>query len=95
MAHQAAMEVFIIYAFSCNNAKKALGIAEQLLEKQSDHVQALTVQMVAHAEAGRLSQAKQIAQKVITLDKNEQSPPHRTAVQILSNIKQQEMNKAP
>ena len=95
MAHQAAMEAFIIYAFSCNNAKKALDVAEQLLKNQSDHMLALTVQMVVHAEAGRLSQAKQIAQKVIKLDKNEQSPTHRTAVQILANIKQQETNKEP
>jgi hypothetical protein len=95
MAHQAAMETFIIYAFSCKNAKKALDIAEQLLKNKPDHVLALTVQMVVHAEEGRLSQAKQIAQKVITLDKNEQSPAHRTAVQILANIKQQETNKEP
>ncbi len=95
MAHQAAMETFIIYAFSCKNAKKALDIAEQLLKNQPDHVLALTVQMVVHAEEGRLSQAKQIAQKVITLDKNEQSPAHRTAVQVLANIKQQETNKEP
>jgi hypothetical protein len=95
MAHQAAMEAFIIYAFSCNNAKKALGIAEQLQKSHSDHVLALTVQMVVHAEEGRLSQAKKIAKKVITLDKNEQSPSYRTAAQILATNEPQDSNKEP
>ncbi|NQT01401.1 MAG: hypothetical protein HQ580_05235 [Planctomycetes bacterium] len=84
IARDAAMETFIIYAFSCNNAKKAWKIAEELLKSKPNHVLALTVHMVVHAEAGRLSEAKQIAQKIINLDKNEQSPSYRTATQILA-----------
>jgi hypothetical protein len=94
MAHQAAMEAFIMYAFNCNNAKKAWEIAGELLKNKPNHLLALTVQMVVHAEAGRLSQAKQIAKKVITLDTNEQSPSYRTATQILAkNADQQNSEK--
>ncbi|MHC4583065.1 MAG: hypothetical protein ACYS3N_00955 [Planctomycetota bacterium] len=96
IAHQAAMEAFIIYAFNCNNAKKAGEIAEELLKSKPNHLLALTVQMVVHAEDGRLSEAKQIAKKVINLDKNEQSPSYRTATQILAtNADQQSKDKEP
>jgi hypothetical protein len=96
VAHQAAMEAFIIYAFSCKNAAKAREVAEELLKSKPNHLLALTVQMVVHAEAGRLSEAKQIANKVINLDKNEQSPSYRTATQILAtNEDQQSSDKEP
>ena len=70
-------------------------VIEVTIKNQPEHVLALTVQMVVHAEEGRLSQAKQIAQKVITLDKNEQSPSHRTAAQILATNEQQDSEKEP
>jgi len=96
IAHQAAMEAFIIYAFSCKNAAKALEVAEELLKSKPNHLLALTVQMVVYAEAGRLSEAKQIAKKVINLDKNEQSPSYRTAIQILAtDAVQQTSDKEP
>ncbi len=96
IAHEAAMEAFIIYAFNCKNATKAREIAEELLKSKPNHLLALTVQMVVHAEAGRLSEAKQIAKKVINLDKNEQSPSYRTATQILAtNADQQDPDKEP
>ena len=96
VAHQAAMEAFIIYAFSCKNAAKARVVAEELLKSKPNHLLALTVQMVVHAEDGRLSEAKQIANKVINLDKNEQSPSYRTATQILAkDADQQSSDKEP
>ena len=96
LAHQAAMETFIIYAFSCKNATKASEVSEELLKSKPDHLLALTVQMVVQAETGRLSEAKQIAEKVISLDKNEQSPSYRTAIQILStDADQQSSDKEP
>jgi len=96
MAHQAAMEAFIIYAFSCKNAAKARDVAEELLKSKPNHLLALTVQMVVHAEAGRLSDAKQIAKIVVNLDKNAQSPSYRTAIQILgTDTDQQSSDKEP
>ena len=96
MARDAALETFIVYAFNCNNARKAREIAEELLKSKPNHVLALTVQMVVHAEDGRLSEAKQIAKKVINLDENEQSPSYRTANQILAtNAEQQGPDKEP
>ncbi len=84
MARDAAMETFIIYAFSCKNAKKAEKMAEELLKTKPDHLLSLTVQMVVHTEAGRLNEAKQIAKRVQSLDKNEQSMAYRTASYVLA-----------
>jgi predicted Zn-dependent protease len=95
VAYQAAMEAFMIYAFSCKNAKKALEVAEELLKNKPDHILALTVKMVAKAEANRLTEAKQIAERLIKLDKNEQSPSYRTAIQILARNEQQDSGKEP
>lgn len=96
IAHEAAMEAFIMYAFNCKKAKKAREIAEELLKSKPNHLLALTVQMVVLAENGRLSQAKQIANKVIYLDKNEQSSSYRTATQILATkADQQSSDKEP
>jgi tetratricopeptide (TPR) repeat protein len=96
MARDAAMETFIVYALSCKNARKAREIAEELLKGKPNHVLALTIQMVVHAEDGRISEAKKIAQKVIDLDKNEQSPSYRTAIQILAtNAEHQNPDEEP
>jgi len=84
MAGDAAMETFIIYAFNTKNAKKAEKIAEELLKTRPDHLLSLTVQMVVHAEAGRLTEAKQIAKRILNLDKNEQSIAYKTASYVLA-----------
>ena len=84
LASDAAMEAFIIYAFNCKNAKKAEKMAEELLKSRPDHLLSLTVRMVVHAEAGRLTEAKQIAKRVQSLDKNEQSIAYKTASYILA-----------
>jgi len=84
LASDAAMEAFIIYAFNTKNAKKAEKMAEELLKTRPDHLPALTVQMVVHAEAGRLTEAKQIAKKILNLDKNEQSIAYKTASHVLA-----------
>jgi hypothetical protein len=90
MARDAALEMFVLYAFNCGNALKAQDIAEELLKSKPGHVPALTVQMVVHAEAGRMPQAKEIAQKVIELDKDPQSAYYKTAAQILESEPQQQ-----
>jgi len=84
LASDAAMETFIIYAFNTKNAKKAEKMAEELLKTKPDHLLSLTVQMVVHAEAGRLTEAKQIAKRILNLDKNEQSIAYKTASHVLA-----------
>ncbi len=84
LAGDAAMETFIIYAFNCKNTKKAEKMAEELLKTRPDHLLSLTVQMVVHAEAGRLTEAKQIAKRIQNLDKNEQSIAYKTASYVLA-----------
>ena len=84
LASDAAMETFIIYAFNTQNAKKAEKMAEELLKTKPDHLLSLTVQMVVHAEAGRLTEAKQIARRILNLDKNEQSMAYKTASYVLA-----------
>ncbi len=89
-AGDAAMETFIIYAFNTQNAKKAEKMAEELLKTKPDHLLSLTVQMVVHAEAGRLTEAKQIAKKILSLDKNEQSIAYKTASYVLATDSNQQ-----
>ena len=84
LASEAAMETFIIYAFNTKNAKKAEKMAEELLKTRPDHLLSLTVQMVVHAEAKRLTEAKQIAKRILKLDKNEQSIAYKTASYVLA-----------
>ncbi len=84
LALDAAMEAFIIYAFNTKNAKKAEKMAEELLKTKPDHLLSLTVQMVVHAEAKRLTEAKQIAKRILNLDKNEQSIAYKTASHVLA-----------
>ena len=84
LASDAAMETFIIYAFNTQNAKKAEKMAEELLKTKPDHLLSLTVQMVVHAEAKRLTEAKQIAKRILNLDKNEQSIAYKTASYVLA-----------
>ena len=84
LARDAAMETFIIYAFNTKNAKKAEKMAEELLKTRPNHLLALTAQMVVHAEAKRLTEAKQIAKKILKLDKNEQSIAYKTASHVLA-----------
>lgn len=84
LARDAAMETFIIYAFNTKNAKKAGKMAEELLKTKPNHLPALTVQMVVYAEAKRLTEAKQIAKKILNLDKNEQSTAYKTASYVLA-----------
>jgi len=40
--------------------------------------------MVVHAEAKRLTEAKQIAKRILKLDKNEQSIAYKTASYVLA-----------
>ncbi len=84
LARDAAMETFIIYAFNTKNAKKAEKMAEELLKTRPNHLLALTAQMVVHAEAKRLTEAKQIAKIILNLDKNEQSMAYKTASHVLA-----------
>ncbi len=84
LARDAALETFIIYAFNTKNAKKAEKMAEELLKTKPDHLLSLTVQMVVHAEAKRLTEAKQIAKRILNLDKNEQSIAYKTASYVLA-----------
>ncbi|MCH7556670.1 MAG: hypothetical protein IIB56_04340 [Planctomycetes bacterium] len=84
LARDAALETFIIYAFNTKNAKKAEKMAEELLKTRPNHLPALTVQMVVHAEAKRLTEAKQIAKRIQSLDKNKQSMAYKTASHVLA-----------
>ena len=62
---------------------KAAKVADELLKTRPDHVLSLTVQMLVHAEAGRLSEARDIAQKIHSLTEDKQSPSYKAASRIL------------
>jgi hypothetical protein len=86
-AREAAMEMFLLYALDCLQPRRALPVAEQLLERKSDSVLAMVVQMLSDAEVGRLDKAKATARTIQTLvpkENQEKSLAYNYASRILS-----------
>ena len=86
-AREAAMEMFLLYALDCRQPQRALPVAEQLLERKSDNVLSMTVQMLSDAEVGRLDKAKDTARLIQTLvpkENQEKSLAYDYASRILS-----------
>jgi len=81
---QAAMEMFVIYALKCEKPQKALKVAEELLKTKPDALLPLTVQMLVDAQTGKLNEAKQIAKKIHSLTKSEQSFSYKEASKVLA-----------
>lgn len=81
---EAAMETFIYYAIQCRNPRKAQETAEEFLKTRPNHVPSLTIQMLVAAEAGKLGDAQQMAKKIRSLEKSEESLCYKLASQILA-----------
>jgi len=58
--------------------------AEESLKAAPDNIPAMTLQMLVNLEDERLSVAKELAKKIISLSKNEQSRPHKLALKVLA-----------
>ena len=79
----AASEAFILYALECEKPLKARMVAEELLKTASDNVSALTIQMFVHLADKQLSEAKELARKIISLSKNKESRNYKAASFVL------------
>ena len=80
----AASEVFIFYALESGKPLKAREVAEELLKAVPDNVAALTIKMYVHLENKQLDQAKQTAQKIISLPESKNLRNYKVAEKVLS-----------
>ncbi len=81
---EAALEMFIAYAFTCGKPEKARAAAAELLKTRPDSVLALTVEMLAKVGSGNISEAKQMAKKIQSLTKSKETVSYRAASQVLA-----------
>ena len=83
-AYEAALERFLAYYLDCNKPEKALAEAEEILKDKPEHIPALVVKMLATDRKGKKTEAKEIAKKILSLEKDEQSPVYKAATEILT-----------
>jgi len=81
--HDAAREMFLVYALECNNPLKARKVAEEFLTERPENVLSLTVLMLTDSQSGRIAEAKEKAEKILSLVKNPRSPSYKAAAGIL------------
>ena len=81
---KAAIEVFALYAIETGNPRKAQKFTEELLKTEPDNGLALTINMLIHLSDNQLSQAKELAKKIISLSKSKETPAYQIATQILA-----------
>lgn len=79
---QAALEVFISYAMGSGKPRKAEKAAEELLRIAPDSTSALAVQMMVHVEDKSITEAKDLATRIIRLSKDTLSPAYKTALRV-------------
>jgi tetratricopeptide (TPR) repeat protein len=80
----ALQKVFVEYALQCRSLKKAHEAAEEVLKKEPDFVPALAVRMDRLKASGDVSGAKEVARRVLELDKDSASAACRLAQEVLS-----------
>ncbi|MEJ2646797.1 MAG: hypothetical protein P8016_00145 [Sedimentisphaerales bacterium] len=80
----AASEVFIFYALESQKPLKAREVAEELLKALPDNGAALTIEMFVHLDNRQFDQAKQIAQKIISLSESKNSRNYQVAEKVLA-----------
>lgn len=92
--NQVASEAFIVYALETGKPLKAKQHAEELLKSHPDHVNALTVQMLAFMKKRQLKEAQNAARKVVDLSTNKESQHYKVASSILAFNPNQPNSKA-
>jgi hypothetical protein len=80
---EAASEAFVAYALETGKSRKALEAANDVLKASPNHINALSVQMFINLENKQLSEAKELALKIISLSKDEKSTPYKSALKVL------------
>ena len=88
-SHFALQKHFVGYALECKNLKKAHETAEEVLKKEPDFVPALAVRMDHLTASGKLSDAKEVARRILELEKDINSAPYKLARAALALDKKQ------
>ncbi|MHC4211837.1 MAG: hypothetical protein ACYSWP_00555 [Planctomycetota bacterium] len=73
-AYESSMERFVQYSLRCDNPKKSLQVAEELLKDRPDNITALTAFMLTEATSGKIPEAKQRAKRIQGLVKKGTEP---------------------
>lgn len=93
-ARERAMEAFVIYALQANKPCKAKTIADAILKRYPEHMPSLTVCMKCWVDSGQLGKAKTLAKKIMDLEKDQNSPAYKTALEVLAtDPNQQHLDK--
>jgi hypothetical protein len=83
LGYQNALALYVAYAIESNKPEKGLKRADELLKIEPDNVYALTAKMLAYKNAGELTEAKKIAEKIYSLA-DVQSPAYKFASLVLA-----------
>ncbi len=83
-ARAASLEAFIIYAYEIGKPEKALDYADELLKINPDHVASLMTKMLVFISDNKLPEAKEIAQKILSVSKNSEGPAAAIASKLLA-----------
>ncbi len=78
-------KLFLEYALKCRNLNKAHETAEEVLKVEPDFVPALAAPMHRLDTSGKLSEAKEVARRILELEKNQDSPLYKLAEQFLAS----------
>ena len=82
-------KLFIEYALKCKNPKKAYDIADEILKEEPDFVPALAARMDKLLNSDKLSEAKEVARRILELEKNTNSAPYTLAQELLGPKRKQ------
>ena len=76
--------IFIEHAYKCRNLLKAAPSAEVVLASKPDYLPALAVRMIRLGTEGRVTEAKQLARRILELEPNVKSPWRQMAEKALT-----------
>ena len=82
--HLGMQKLFVQYALRSRNFKKAYETAEEILKVDGDFVLALTVRMDRLATSGKIAEAKQVARRILELEKDTTSAAYKLAERLLA-----------
>jgi hypothetical protein len=83
LGYQNALALYVAYTIESNKPEKGLKRADELLKIEPDNVYALTAKMLAYKNAGEITEAKKIAEKIYSLA-DVQSPAYKFASLVLA-----------
>lgn len=93
-AHAKLHRAFVVYAWACANPAKAAASADIVLAAQPDYPPALGVHMLALVAADKPDEARQVARRILELEKDPGSPWRRAAKRQLAGAAERPRKQA-